>query len=262
VKILHVSTLAALTLLALSACQSKDPETAQDHGKDLRAEIQALQQQLTEQKQLLEGIKADIAGIKKGMQGGRPSEDEPRPVSIDDDYIRGDINARLTFIEFSDFECPFCERFAREALPLIEKDYIRTGKVRMVYRDFPLANFHKDAQKAAEAAQCAGEQGKYWEMHDMIFNNQKAMRVKDLKKHARVLGLAADRFDKCVDSGQYAEEVKKDLMDGQAAGVEGTPTFFLGYTGQDKTIQAYPIGGARPYEVFKQAFDKLFEEKK
>ena len=255
--------LAAMTVLLLWGCQSKDQETAPDHRKDLRAEIQALQQQLTEQKQLLEGIKSDVAGIKKGMEEGRqPSDDEPRPVSIDDDYVKGQTDAKLTVIEFSDFQCPFCERFYRETLPLIEKEYIQTGKVRMVYRDFPMENIHPHAQKAAEAAQCAGEQGKYWEMHDAIFQNQKAIGVENLKKHAKGLGLAADRFNQCLDSSKYAEEVKKDLMDGQAAGVEGTPSFFIGTTGKDKTIQGFPIGGARPYAVFKQTFDRLLEEKK
>lgn len=264
-KIKHFSILAPMTVLLLWACQSKDPETATEPEKDLRSEIQALQQQLAEQKQLLEGIKSDVEGIKKGIEEVRrpesQPEDQPRPVSIDDDYIRGRADARLTLIEFSDFQCPFCERFYRETLPLIEKEYIRTGKIRMVYRDFPIASNHKYAEKAAEAAQCAGEQGKYWEMHDMIFKNQKAMSVGDLKRHARGLGLSADRFDDCVDSGKYAEEVKKDLMDGKAAGVQGTPTFFVGYTGKDKTIQAFTIGGARPYALFKQAFDKLLQEK-
>lgn len=258
-KIKLFSILVSMPLL-LCACQSKGPETA-----TAPSEIQALQQQLAEQKQLLEGIKSDVQEIKKAFEEVRrpPSEpdDKPRPVSIDDDYIRGRTDAKLTFIEFSDFQCPFCERFYRETLPLIEKEYIRTGKVRMVYRDFPMANIHKHAQKAAEAAQCAGEQGKYWEMHDMIFNHQKAMAVNDLKMHAKRLGLSADQFEKCVDSDKYAEEVKKDMMNGRALGLEGTPTFFVGLTGKDKTIQAVTIGGARPYAVFKEVFDKLLQEK-
>lgn len=249
----------------LWACQSKDPETAKDGGKKVPPKQLSMQEQLAEQSQLLEGIKSELQGIRKLLEQGRraPSQedDQPRPVSIDDDYIRGQADAKITLIEFSDFQCPFCERFFRDTLPLIEKDYIRTGKVRMVYRDFPIASAHKDAMKAAEAAQCAGEQEKYWEMHDMIFKNQKTMRVDNLKQHARTLKLSADQFDKCVDSGKYAEEVKKDLMDGKAAGVEGTPTFFVGLTGKDKTIQGYMIGGARPYALFQKAFDKLLEEK-
>ena len=244
-------------ILFLWACQAKGPETS--------SEIVALQQQLVEQKKLLEGIKSDVEGIKKVVEDVRrpPSQldDQPRAVSMDDDYIRGQADAKLTLIEFSDFQCPFCAEFYRETLPLIDKDYIQTGKIRMVYRDFPLASVHKEAQKAAEAAQCAGEQGKYWEMHDKIFANHTAMSVDDLKKHARGLDIAADRFDRCVESGQYAEEVNNDVMDGQALGVQGTPTFFVGLTGRDNTIQAIPIGGARPYAVFKQTFDRFLEAK-
>lgn len=263
-KITSVSIVAALTAFLLGACQSTGPETAAERGKDVRADIQVLQQQLAEQKQLLEGIKSDLAGLKKGIQeagrGPAPSEDERYTVSIDDDYIKGQADAKLTMVEFSDFQCPFCERFYRETLPLIEKEYISTGKVRMVYRDFPMEEIHKDAQKAAEATQCAGEQGQYWEMHDAIFQNQKAMGVEDLKKYAKGLSLSADQFAQCLDSGKYAGEVKRDLIDGQALGVQGTPTFFIGPTGKGKTVQGISIGGARPYAVFKQAFDKLLQE--
>lgn len=251
----HISFLVPLVVLLLGACQTKDPGTASD--------MQALQQQLAIQKGLLEGIQSDIERIKKVLEENRrhPSqlEDERQPVSSDDDYIRGRPDAKLTLIEFSDFQCPFCERFYRETLPLIDKDYIQTGKLRMIYRDFPLAGVHEHAQKAAEAAQCAGEQGKYWEMHDRIFANHTAMSVDDLKKHARELGIASDRFDTCLDSGAYAEEVQKDMADGQALGVQGTPTFFIGLTGKDNTIQGIRIAGARPYAVFKQIFDRFLE---
>jgi protein-disulfide isomerase len=255
VKIAYCSLLVPAIGLLLYACQSKSPGTS--------SEIQALQQQLVIQQQLLERIKSDIDGMKKVMEEGRrrtsQQDEQPRLVSIDDDYIRGQANAKVTLIEFSDFQCPFCERFYRETLPLIDKDYIQTGKVRMVYRDFPLVDVHKDAQKAAEAAQCAGEQGKYWEMHDKIFANYTTMSVDDLKNHARGLDIATDRFDRCVESGKYAEEVNKDVTDGHVLGVQGTPTFFVGLTGQDNTIHAVPIGGARPYAVFKQTFDRFLE---
>jgi len=265
VKLKHVAILLSLTVLLLGACKAKEAGTSEEGGKDLRSDVQALQQQMAEQKQLLEAIKSDVAAIKSGIEEARvpPAQqaERPRPVSIDDDYIRGREDAPLTLIEFSDFECPFCERFFRDTLPQIDQEYIRTGKVRMVYRDFPIARIHKNAVKAAEAAQCAGEQGKYWDMHDMIFKHSKAMSVADLKKYARELKVAGDRFDNCLDSGKYADEVKKDLMDARALGVEGTPTFFVGYTGPDKTVQAYEIGGARPYEVYKEMFDRLLQEK-
>lgn len=243
----------SISLLLLVACKG---------GTDSN-DMKALQQQMAEQKRLLEGIKSDVEGIKKVIEQGRraPVQDTERAVSIDDDWVRGRPEAKLTLIEFSDFQCPFCERFYRDTLPLIDKEYIRTGKVKIIFRDFPIDNIHKDAQKAAEAAQCAGEQGKFWEMHDKLFDNQKALGVNKLKKYARELQLSADSFDDCLISGKYAEEIQKDLVDGQEAGVEGTPTFFLGYTNKDKTIQGKPIRGAMPYNTFKQAIDKLLAEK-
>jgi protein-disulfide isomerase len=265
-----VSMVLILVPFYFSGCQSKGPENEAVPGTDTmtsQSELQSLREQLAEQKQLLEEIRNDISELKGDMKGIKkaaevrqpPSEDQERPVSIDDDSIRGRPNARLTLIEFSDFQCPYCARFYQETLPLIEREYIQTGKIRMVYRDFPLDNIHKDAQKAAEAAQCAGEQGEFWKMHDKLFENNRALGVNDLKRYAGELGLSPDRFDACLDSGKYAEEVRKDLMDGQLAGVQGTPTFFLGYTEKGKTIQAIPIRGARPYIAFKQAFDKMLQ---
>ncbi len=257
--------------MILVGCQSKGPEKSTDSGEDLRPQIQALQQQLTEEKQLLEEIKNDIQtvkseieGIKKGVVEAQkpPSEDnQQRTVSIDDDHEKGQPQARLTLIEFSDFQCPFCERFYRETLPLIDKEYISTGKVKMVYRDFPLENIHQYAQKAAEAAQCAGEQGKFWEMHDILFKNHNALDVDNLKKYAGDLGLSSSLFDNCLDNGKFADEVRKDMLDGQNAGVQGTPTFFVGYSSKGKTIKAVPIRGARPYMAFKQVFDEMLRGK-
>ncbi len=266
-----INIILILLFFYLSGCQSKSPETesAPEHKTQTsQSELQTLNEQMAEQKQLLESIKGDVEWLKKTVeearqQGKRPSSDEPQqPVSIDDDYIKGRTGAKLTLIEFSDFQCPFCARFYRETLPLIDRDYIQTGKIRMVYRDFPLDSIHKDAQKSAEAAQCAGEHGKYWEMHDKLFDNQTALSVDQIKKYGEDLGLPVDKFNDCLDSGKYTEEVQKDLLDGQAAGVQGTPTFYLGYTGKGKTLEKpIVIRGASPYLTFKQSIDKMLSQK-
>jgi protein-disulfide isomerase/plastocyanin len=166
-------------------------------------------------------------------------------VPIDDDAIKGDVNAPVTIIEFSDFECPFCGKYVMETYPQIVKDYIETGKVRYVFRDFPL-DFHTKAQKAAEAAECAGEQGMYWEMHDYLFANQDYLEVSYLKGYAKDLKLDTDKFDECLDSGAMEEEVLADLIEGQSYGVSGTPGFF---------INGKMISGAQPYEVFVQEIE-------
>jgi protein-disulfide isomerase len=148
-------------------------------------------------------------------------------------------------VEFSDFECPYCARFYRETLGQIDSEYIETGKVKMVYRDFPLG-FHKQAQKAAEAAECAGEQGKFWEMHDILFEKGVSGGVTSFKQYAKDIGLNNEKFDECLDSGAMAEEVKKDMKDGSDAGVSGTPAFF---------INGKLITGAQPFSKFKEVID-------
>ena len=166
-------------------------------------------------------------------------------VSIDDDAVKGDANAKVTIVEFSDYECPFCGRFFKETYPQIDEQYVKTGKVKMVFRDFPLS-FHQNAQKASEAAECAGDQNKYWEMHDLLFKNQQALSVSELKKYAGQLGLNQKTFDDCLDSGKNAAEVKKDMAEGSQYGVSGTPAFF---------INGKKLVGAQPFSAFKAVID-------
>ncbi|RMF06236.1 DsbA family protein [Candidatus Woesearchaeota archaeon] len=163
----------------------------------------------------------------------------------DDDPVKGDENAPVTIVEWSDFQCPFCGRFYSQTLSQIEDEYVKTGKVKIVYRDFPLS-FHQHAQKAAEAAECADDQGKFWEFHDKIFENQRDLSEENLKKWAEELGLDTEKFNACLDSGEKADEVKADMQDGSAAGIRGTPGFI---------INGKLISGAQPYSVFKQAIE-------
>jgi protein-disulfide isomerase len=183
------------------------------------------------------------------QQPSQPSQNtqtQVYDVSADDDPFIGDINAPVTIIEFSDFECPFCTRFYKNTLPQLKKDYIDTGKARLVYRDFPLG-FHSNAQKSAEAAECADDQNKFSEMHDKLFDEGVSGGVTSFKQFAKDLGLNTAEFDNCLDSGKYSEEVQKDLEDGQSLGVSGTPTFF---------INGKKLVGAQPFEAFKQIIDQ------
>jgi len=136
---------------------------------------------------------------------------------------KGPANAPVTIVEFSDFQCPFCSRLT-PTIKEVEQKY--GDKVRVVFRQFPL-NFHEHAQKAAEASLCAQDQGKFWEMHDAMFSNQQALAVEQLKAKAAELGLNADKFNKCLDSGEKAAAIQADMKDGQAAGVSGTPAMFV-----------------------------------
>jgi len=143
--------------------------------------------------------------------------------AAEDDPFWGPQNAAVTLEVFSDFQCPYCAQLATETLPKLRETY--GNRLRFIYRYFPLTSIHQYAQKAAEAAQCAHDQGRFWEYHDLLFANQKALTVSDLKRYAEQVGLDSAKFDKCLDSGQNAWEVLLDQLDGSQAGVNGTPTF-------------------------------------
>ncbi|MEI7703777.1 MAG: DsbA family protein [Deltaproteobacteria bacterium] len=155
---------------------------------------------------------------------------------------RGPATAPITIVEFSDFECPYCGR-AEETVSEVVRVY--GDKIRVVYRDLPLPN-HTNAPKAAEAAHCAGDQGKYWEMHAKLFANQRALGVPALKSYAKDLKLDQAKFDKCLDSGTYAPTVEENRKAGNDAGVTGTPAFF---------VNGILISGAQPFDAFKEIID-------
>ena len=180
-------------------------------------------------------------------------------LNLDDHYsFRGDKNAKLILIEFADYQCPFCGRHFRETEPQIERDYVKTGKVKYVFWDFPLKS-HNDALKAAESARCARDQGKYWEMHDRLFANQQSLGLHDLSQHARTLGLDVKSFQLCLDNGKHAAEIREDMDEAIKVGVKVTPTFFLGLAepGNPKVKTQKTIVGAKSYTDFKEAIDAL-----
>jgi len=140
---------------------------------------------------------------------------------------------------------------------------VKAGKLRYIVRDFPLEAIHPQAFKASEGARCAGDQGKYWEMHILLFSNQQALGAADLPKHAGTLGLDLGKFQDCLDKGTHAVEVRRDLADGQKAGVRGTPTFFLGVIEDDSKIRVVQvITGAQPLAAFKAAIDAALAQVK
>jgi len=181
-----------------------------------------------------------------------------RNISLDDDPMRGNPDALITIVEFSDFQCPFCAKFHKDTLPLLEKNYISTGKVNFVYRDFPIVSIHPNAVPAALASECADDQGKFWEIHDMIFENQRSWQglqpsqsANLFKEYAAELGLNVDEFNSCVDSGKYLNEIQNDLNDGREYGVTGTPGFFVG----NAEIGFTKLIGAQPFSSFQRVID-------
>lgn len=211
---------------------------------------------------LVQAPKTDQALTQQAPQAAALDNSGPVKVSIDNDPVMGDKNAKVTLIEFADFECPFCKRSFEDVIPQLKKEYIDKGKVKFVYRDLPL-DFHQNAHKEAQAAECAREQGgdaTYFKYHDEIYkrttSNGTGLALDKLPVIAKELGLNVGDFQQCLDTGKYKTEVDKDIADAQKAGASGTPTWFIGKTTTDGIIEGTKIVGAQPYNVFKTIIDQ------
>src|SRR5439155_217772 len=191
---------------------------------------------------------------------GRLATSGPVRTSLGDAPMLGRADAPVTLVEFSDYQCPFCQRFFATTLSALKKHYVNTGKVRYVFRDFPLDQMHPQARKAAEAAHCAVEQGKYWEMHEVLFQNQRTLAPPQLTVHARTVGVDGSKFDECLSSGRHAARVERGLADGAAVGVQGTPTFVVGKTKAGDFVEGTPIRGAQTLEMFRRINDQTLAE--
>lgn len=234
-----------------------NPVNAADTSQiNIEDEIKSLKKDMQDLKKEVETLKA-----KNTAAPAQPSQElQDVTASIDDDPVKGRADAPVTIIEFSDYQCPFCGRFVKNIFPDIAKKYIDTGKVKYIFRDYPL-DFHKQAPKASEAANCAGDKGKYWEMHDKLFDNQNALTLDNLRQYAAEIGLDTESFNTCIDSGKHAAEITKDLEDGKKAMVSGTPSFIIGKTQiGKKEIVGKKIVGARPFASFEQVIEQLLAE--
>lgn len=178
------------------------------------------------------------------------------PVDVSEGHlpILGKKGAKVAIVEFSDFQCPFCKTLFNDTLPQIKKDYVDTGKAKFAYRQFPLISIHPNAQKAAEASECANEQGNFWGYHDALFTNQADWEslsadeaLAKFAEYANGLGLNGSQFSECVSSGKFTDQVNKDTSDGEKAGVDGTPATF---------INGVKLSGAVPFAQFKAEIEK------
>ena len=237
-------------VLGLVLCASSSG-SAQTADEQMKKDIEAL-------KEGQQAIQKDLAEIKRLLQSRPAAADAlPRdPIAITSEPFKGKGTATVALIEFSDYQCPFCSRYTKDILPQIRTDYVETGKIKYVFRDMPLS-FHKQAFKAAEAAHCAGAQGKFWEMHDALFQNQSALAPEQLAAHAKTVGVDDAQFQQCLDSGKFAADINKDIADAGAAGITGTPTFLVGVIqpGDGRVKVVKKLVGAKPYAEFKAALD-------
>ena len=176
-----------------------------------------------------------------------------------DDRIRGDQRAPVTLLEYSDYTCGYCEKFFDETWPLLYSDYIQTGKVRLIYRDFPRA-ISGPSVDTAMAARCAGEQGQYWSMHDRLFASHRKFSHDQLQKQAEDLRLNIQQFNECFQEERYMEAIYQDRMEGGSIGVRGTPHFILFLTHNPEAGPFLVIPGAFPYTTFEEQIENLLSK--
>ncbi len=197
-------------------------------------------------------VQAELAALRLELSnlagGSQPTPAVPTRVDVDpgDSPFWGPENAKVTIVEFSDFECSFCARFYRDTYKALKERY--QSRVRFVFKHFPISAIHPNAERAGVAAECAREQGRFWEYHDILFENQSNLSQAALISYARQVGVPnLDQFSACLTSQKYLSTVLADLQQGERYGVQGTPTFF---------INGLPLVGAQPYTVFERAIEQ------
>jgi protein-disulfide isomerase len=254
-RILFVFTLSACLGGPVAAAQQSAP----DQGSDLATLKNDVQQLKAQQQQILDRLDELKKLLNKGSANAQPAVKAPDTMSVNGELFRGEASAPVAIIEYGDIECPYCRRFKRDIYPQILDAYIKTGKVRFYYRDMPLP-FHEHAMPAARAAHCAGEQGKFWEMHDSLFADKTAaLATSDINDRAEKLGLDTAKLDACIASDRFAEVIQHSSEEAAKMNIEGTPTFLIGTMNASGDVVSVkkPIIGALPFDAFRSAIEPL-----
>ncbi len=220
----------------------------------------AILNELKQIHQLLQSQQTAAAQTRAAVAPAPPTSDKVKMSVGKGWYSLGRDDAPVTMVEFTDYQCPFCRRFEADSFAQLKKDYIDTGKVRFVSRDLPL-EFHPNAAPAAEAVHCAGEQHKFWEMHDAIMQDKATDLSSDaILKYGQKVNLDMTAFKACVSDKKFESEIKKDTTDAGALGISGTPSFVIGKTSADQ-MDGVRIVGAVPYSVFDSNIKDLLGSK-
>lgn len=238
-----------LTLFGSSSSSAQQSTKPSDNTKDsgiTREQADEILSELRAIRQLLE----------RQNQTAGPTQLPPMPqipqtgkLRLEGGYSLGSDDAPVTIVEFTDYQCPYCRSFERTTFAEIRKKYVDTGKVRFVIRDFPLVDSHRDAMGAAEAAHCAGDQGKFWPMHDALFSDASMLGKNGLIDSAKSLKLDMGVFRSCLESGKHKLEIQKDQQVASALQINGTPSFLVGKT-KGEEVSGAIIVGAQPFSVF------------
>ena len=243
-KLLSLACLAALTLPLGASDKDKKKDAAPDtitheQADEILSELRQIRQLL--EKQQGGAAKPEAAKAHLHMEGAP---------------MLGSKDAPVTMVEFSDYQCPFCQRFHMQVYNEIKKDFIDTGKVRFYSRDLPIDQLHPNAMRAAEAARCAGEQGQFWAIRDIMSSHPESLDMASLVADAGLVKIDANKFKTCVETGKYKEAVQSDLLEAMKIGADGTPSFVVGKSTPDG-VDGELIVGAQPYLLFQDKFKSL-----
>jgi protein-disulfide isomerase len=251
-KLLSFACVAALTLPLVAADKTKDPKK-KDASADTITHEQAdeILNELRQIRQLLE---------KQNEAAAKPAGPAHARLHMEGAPMLGSKDAPVTVVEFSDYQCPFCQRFHTQVYGDLKKDFIDTGKVRFYSRDLPIDQLHPNATRAAQAARCAGDQGQFWALRDIMSSHPDALDLNSLIADASLVKINPDTFRKCVETEKYKEAVKGDLLEAMKIGADGTPSFVVGKSTPDG-VDGELIVGAQPYAVFQERFKSLGVEK-
>ncbi|MEE9423068.1 MAG: DsbA family protein [Gammaproteobacteria bacterium] len=255
IRLIYLTLLALAAALVTTACTNDG-----EHDSGVLLTVQQGDAILEE----LKGIHQLLEDIKK--QGGNTvpvKQKTPRTATLDisdDRPVLGSSDAPVTVVEYTDYQCPFCRRFAHSTFPLLKRDFIDTGKVRWQVRDLPL-DFHNNARKAAQAALCASEQDKFWQLRDSLFRNSANLELEKIKVYANELKLNMQAFNTCFDSDKYLDEIDKDSAIAKQLRITGTPTFIIGRVVSNKLTGKLIVGAQSP-AVFSAEINKQLDLKK
>jgi protein-disulfide isomerase len=237
-------------------------------------DLEGIKQELRGLREAQEATAKDVEAIRTMLQQAMGPHPAPSggaaaqaaastmPLTVGGRPSKGNPHAAITVVEYSDYGCPYCGQYAAEIAPRIDRDYVKTGKVNYVFKNYPIAQLHPMALKAHVAAACAGDQGRYWEMHDKLFAEQRFFDLDRFVEHASALKLDPVAFRSCVESGKHEPMIREDIAEAQNGGVQGTPVFVLAFTDPaGKTVTpARVIVGAQPFEAFKEAIDAMLAQ--
>jgi protein-disulfide isomerase len=252
--------------LVFSVCAAGSRIFAEETKKpQSQAPPRSLQEQIDELKEGQQRLLKEVEEIKQLLQqrsgrsdvGVNPSAPAVSSVNVHGEPFRGEAEARVTVMEFSDFDCSFCGKYAREVYPLIDQDYVKPGKIRYFFRDLP-APGETNAFVKARAARCAGDQAKFWEMHDLLFATQGAT-AGDLPSLAQTLGLDREKFNECLATEKYAANIQRSVAMAKRMGIFGTPAFLIGTVTEDRDFLRVTkvLVGTQTYETLKPILDDL-----